>query len=196
MRDKRVSSKEATGRGKNLKVIFLDVDGVLNSEPYYMKHMEDLRKHPIDPDGVERLARIIRETEAKIVLSSSWRGGWDPDPEKRDIDGKILSAALEVYGLSIFDKTGRIEYGRRAKEIKAWIHQSAEKIESFVILDDCNYAWEAHGLKNRWVRTDFVDGGLLDEDVEKAIEILGKKITAAEWLMMKIRKGRKDGDIS
>lgn len=163
-----------------MKVIFLDVDGVLNSEPYFMEHLNDMRQNPIDPEGVRRLERIVSSTGAQIVLSSSWRGGWDRDPDKMDIDGQVLTENLSRYGLTIYDKTDYIEFGRRAREIKAWLKASREKVESFVILDDCNYAWDKHGLGKRWVRTEYIDGGLLDEDVDKAIAILNRKFTIAE----------------
>ena len=45
-----------------MKVLFLDVDGVLNSEPYYMQHLDDMRANPIDPEGVKRLAQIVEAT--------------------------------------------------------------------------------------------------------------------------------------
>lgn len=53
-----------------MKILFLDVDGVLNSHP------------PLDPevmcgtfdrDKVARLNRVLRATGASIVLSSAWR---------------------------------------------------------------------------------------------------------------------------
>ena len=103
-----------------------------------------------------------------------------------DIDGQILTKELSKCDLEIYDKTDYIEYGRRAREIKAWLKESEEKVESFVILDDCNYAWDKHGLSRRWVRTDFIDGGLLDEGVEKAIEILNRKFTFTEKIKMKV----------
>lgn len=54
-----------------MKVIFLDVDGVLdifNTEQY----MQVLLK-----DAVQRLKRIVDETDAKIVVASNWRYGCD-----------------------------------------------------------------------------------------------------------------------
>lgn len=55
-----------------MKVIFLDIDGVLNcvtSKSYCGMYVG------VDADKIRRLARIVEETGAKIVLSSDWRDG-------------------------------------------------------------------------------------------------------------------------
>ena len=51
------------------KIIFLDIDGVLNSESYFKNKIAGV----IDPECVRRLNRIIKETDADIVISSSWK---------------------------------------------------------------------------------------------------------------------------
>ena len=73
------------------KFIFLDIDGVLNSEQYYLekpqhkrwKEFKDkLDKHiawgvcNIDSKAVKLLNKLVAETKAKIVVSSSWRGDY------------------------------------------------------------------------------------------------------------------------
>lgn len=50
------------------KVIFLDVDGVLTHEDYLNGVEEDL-----DREKITFLKQIVEETDAKIVLSSTWR---------------------------------------------------------------------------------------------------------------------------
>ena len=63
-----------------MKVIFLDFDGVLNSSGYSATLFEAGRptkdeygQELFDPETVNLLNRIVDETEAKIVISSSWR---------------------------------------------------------------------------------------------------------------------------
>ena len=51
------------------KIIFLDIDGVLNSETYDKNRTAGA----IDPECAKRLNRIIKETNADIVISSSWK---------------------------------------------------------------------------------------------------------------------------
>lgn len=174
-----------------MKVIFLDVDGVLNSEQYFLNSDgTDLREYvlnnPVDPEGVRRLQQIVEESGAKIVLSSSWRGGWDKDPDKMDFDGRFLTKALAECDLEIFDKTDYIDFGRRAREIKSWIYHAPEQVESFVILDDCDYAWDKHGLGARWLRTDYIDCGLKDEHIPVALQILDRKVGLAEMFRMRL----------
>lgn len=64
-----------------MKIIFLDIDGVLNHEDFYRERFEKRYddgaiEHPyseIDPKTVQRLNKIIEETGANIVISSTWR---------------------------------------------------------------------------------------------------------------------------
>jgi hypothetical protein len=52
-----------------IKIIFLDIDGVLNL--CYPKH--DKFGRIFHPHFVDNLKMIIDETDAKIVISSTWR---------------------------------------------------------------------------------------------------------------------------
>lgn len=61
-----------------MKVIFLDIDGVLNCQDTFIKRYEKKKitgyyELEIDIDMVKRLAKIVEETNSLIVLSSSWR---------------------------------------------------------------------------------------------------------------------------
>ena len=57
-------------------MIFLDVDGVLNSQQTRVCELKDgsfIRDDLPAPHLVTNLRRIVRETGAQIVLSSTWR---------------------------------------------------------------------------------------------------------------------------
>ena len=72
-----------------MKVIFLDIDGVLNSEEFWKTEAQHIRKKKaiaegksrdeasaianMNPIAVERIIRIVKETGAEIVVSSTWR---------------------------------------------------------------------------------------------------------------------------
>ena len=61
-----------------MKIIFLDVDGVLNTSETFRRRRIEYEKTKkwnveIDLDRVARLKYIINMTGAKVVLSSSWR---------------------------------------------------------------------------------------------------------------------------
>lgn len=62
-----------------MKIIFLDIDGVLNSESYFgtvgYLSSSDIYYKQIDLCAVQLLKKIIDKTKAGIVLSSCWRIG-------------------------------------------------------------------------------------------------------------------------
>lgn len=58
------------------KYLFLDVDGVLNSDEWYHEEWNKDHVYPqgdFDPKCVEIVNRIVKETGCKVVVSSSWR---------------------------------------------------------------------------------------------------------------------------
>ena len=55
------------------KIVFLGIDGVLNSEEYFNKCLSSDDICDLDPDAINRLIKFLDGTNAKIVLSSSWR---------------------------------------------------------------------------------------------------------------------------
>lgn len=116
-----------------MKIIFLDVDGVLNSEHWYKKNH---KRHPerchvdtaISPKYVRNLRRIVRRTGAKIVLSATCRG------VVRKNKTHYLHQIFQQYGLEIYDYTLRL--GReRGYEIQDWLDKHKD-VTNIVILDD------------------------------------------------------------
>ena len=128
-----------------MKVIFLDVDGVLNSQQLFEK-CEDDQLISVDEDNIKNLKTIVDATGAKIVLSSSWRYGWAEHSDAVQDWCQILVDILAKYDLKIIDKTEYLSSGRREDEIKDWLDKCEEKIEGFVILDDGDYEWYRHGF--------------------------------------------------
>jgi len=130
-----------------MKIIFLDFDGVLNHEQFYVKrHEADFKgygEHPIcefDFKSVLILNNIIEETDAKVVVSSTWRLG-------RSINE--LQSILDSVGFKgeVIDKTPNLrnegDYVLRGNEILKWIRDNKEVIgqdyhefENYVIFDD------------------------------------------------------------
>ena len=169
-----------------MNIIFLDIDGVLNNkdtfivqEEHFLKTGESLVE--IEPIMISRLAKIVKETDSQIVLSSSWRYGWDPEYEKCSSHCKKLISSLDEYGLRIFDKTPVIKNGLRQDEIRCWLARHAD-VDNFVILDD-ETSFLMDFVGTRLVKTNCIpDGvilqdiadatGLMDEHVKRAIEIL------------------------
>ena len=143
-----------------MKVIFLDVDGVLNSarDGYSINLENDYH--------FEMLKKIVDATDANIVLSSSWRIGFSV----LSLPEKNLIERLEKYGMKIMDFTPCMT-GTRGDEIREWLSNNGP-VESFVILDDEGDM--AEFKETNLVKTN-TSIGLQEKDVDKAIEILGGK---------------------
>lgn len=156
-----------------MKVIFLDIDGVLNSRAYDRKRNWN-EQTDIDETRLLLVKKIVDETGAKIVLSSTWREHWDKANDKCDSDGVYINQTFTKFGLEVFDKTPDLGIDfDRPDEIKAWLDSAERSIDSFVIIDDYRYAWGK--LADNFVKTNpNFDLGLEEEHVQKAIEILNK----------------------
>lgn len=166
-----------------MKVIFLDVDGVLNSQDYYIKHENvDFAEKPFDPTCISCLQTIVKETEAKIVLSSSWRGGWEKDSKKTGLEGSLLNQIFSTYGIEIYDKTPSLLVGKRPLEIIKYMKDCKESIESFLIIDDNDFGWKSYHMNHRVVQTDFVHGGLQQIHIKTCINILNQKDSLKDLL--------------
>lgn len=154
-----------------MKIIFLDIDGVLNSKPYDAQRNWN-EQTDIDETRLPLVKKIVDETGAKIVLSSTWREHWDSVLENCDEDGIHINETFAKFGLDIYDKTPDLGLtADRPNEIKAWLDSAPETIESFVIIDDYRYGWGS--LSDNFVKTNPYFGfGLEEEHVQKAIEIL------------------------
>lgn len=106
-----------------MKVLFLDVDGVLNIFRDYETIGNDIMFFKINRRCLERLHRIIKDTGCKLVLSSSWR-------VLRD-GRKTLEKIGELKFIGETDDDGI----HRGKQIKRWLDAHPE-VENFCILDD------------------------------------------------------------
>lgn len=161
-----------------MKVIFLDVDGVLNSIGWMEKNKGKLHGNTeIDPSKVKLLKQIIDKTEAKVVLSSTWRNIDGSDGEPRHPMYDYLLEELGKCGIEIFSRTPLIN-DDRPKEIKAWLDETSFEIEKFISLDDDfgEKDYRKQGIFGRLVRTQFWDtnGGLNQENVEQSIKLLNE----------------------
>ena len=151
-----------------MKIIFCDVDGVLNEDTTPTRTKS--RVIFIDEEKLLRLKRIVDATGAKIVLSSTWR--YDRDDPKYNGDFLELREAFQSAGLDFYDFTPVDAIGiRRGMEIKAWLGLHPE-VERYIILDDELFDFEERGLLPRLVKSDFAYGGLTDELAQEAIVLL------------------------
>ena len=146
-----------------MKIIFLDVDGVLNN--YETTELTPDKYIGIDDKLVELLSKIVKLTDAKIVLMSDWKDDWNLQKP----DGVYLDKKLEKYGLEIIARTYESYPSRRGEGVRAYLKEN--KVEEYVLIDDTEFSDFTDELEERFVNTDPVSGLTL-EDVQKAIKIL------------------------
>lgn len=151
-----------------MKVIFLDFDGVLNTQEY--RNIHGSSSAGIDKSKLPLLKKLVDCTGAKIVLTTSLRTYWDKDPGRCDYYGKIINETFADYGLEVYDKTPVLENSKREDEILQWIVDNPG-IKNYVAIDDGFLS--ANFLLGRFVQTSDTDGGLEEKHIDKAIEILG-----------------------
>lgn len=147
----------------NKKLIFLDVDGVLNSTTFYMKHqtLTDFLRNRLDFEAIVRLRKIVDKTGAEIVVSSTWRRL----PEDMD----LLSSTLLNFDLDIMDVTPFLYNKKRGDEISAWFESHPEyKKAAYIILDD-DSDMTVH--MDHLIKTNYACG-LSDKETKEAIERL------------------------
>lgn len=158
-----------------MKILFMDVDGVLNCENTPDRCGIYIG---IEDDKVELLKQIIDATDAKIVLSSTWRLGFNNKGHRLEHHAEYLKDKLARYGLEIYDKTKDLSrHGElRGKEINEWLSRHPE-VEQWVVLDDewftdFNMYDIGKHLVSTWFYTVREKGGLTKGSVEEAIRIL------------------------
>ena len=156
-----------------MKVIFLDVDGVLNSDEYFQR--PDYKEKTgietdVDAEKVALLKEATDATGAHIVLTASMR---------RLNIGKGLIKLLNSFGI-FPDSTPHINY-ERGLEIDAWLKEHPE-VEDYVILDDEIYKSFSEKHMEKLIKISNGNGrnfgeGLLTKDVDEIIKRLGRKKT-------------------
>ena len=170
------------------KVIFLDVDGVLNSSRTLY---EDIS---LEDDLISNLKELVDKTGAKIILSSSWRLSTEAVAtlmDRLDKFGLAISGMtcdgvdldwLEKYEFDAtkkyldtkfdWDENRQIKITHdRGAEIFKWLHDHDDC--AYVILDDEIEDIKPYFSESVIVKTSYKTG-LTKEDVKKAIQILNK----------------------
>jgi hypothetical protein len=137
-----------------MRVVFLDIDGVLNCES-----TPNPRKLPyiIDPILLVRLKQLLTLTDANVVLSSTWR--YDP--------AGVFSA--KYWGIPFIDVIPDLPERPRRDEIIAWL-KSHPDIERYAVIDDEDDELDDLPLFQPSART-----GLSDEIVEGVVAYLTRR---------------------
>jgi hypothetical protein len=132
-----------------VKVLFLDIDGVVNNKRTDKKFRNLMA---IDPAMAALIQRIVQNTGCEIILSSSWRlfqNGRD------EIERKVCK----------FADITPILHAPRGHEIKVWLTLHPE-IEHYAILDDAESILPEQ--RANFFQTTWESG--LTEDIALAVE--------------------------
>ena len=155
-----------------MKVIFLDFDGVITIPE---------TKWNISLPHVKRIKKICDQTDAKLVISSSWQRYAGTKNETREervknwLDGILMKningPIKKFFEDYTYDMSGRFygEFGNcRGSDIKSWLARNPD-VDNYVIIDD-----EGDMLDEQlyhFVQTDWVFG-IQDREVKLAIDVL------------------------
>ena len=163
-----------------MKIIFLDVDGVLNYTQWYVSDRNpgnlNGQEGDIDPECIERVMRIVKETGAKVVITSDWRISWGGTLDRLERMGLPRDVVIDKTPFAWGNDMSLKQYMlddiddiySRGNEVNLWLKEHPD-CTNYTILDD---------------RTDFTDEqqphfvhinpmyGLTDDDADIAIMIL------------------------
>ena len=144
--------------------VFLDVDGVLNTEADWARKV-----YSLDSKCVDSFCKLLNSlNEPKVVLSSTWRNGIARDGTTAvHIDDLIK--ALKPSGIKSLDKTGIAPDGSRTKEIEHYLRRHTE--DSYIILDDDPELFEQRENTPHLYLTSSKTG-LTDTDVKRILKRL------------------------
>ncbi|GAB6888474.1 hypothetical protein JCM13304A_19730 [Desulfothermus okinawensis JCM 13304] len=168
-----------------MKIVFLDIDGVLQPSYYQRRFKHDLDKlqaglaqkyndsgflklnkydigavyYDWQLKAVENLKTLLNNTGAKIVLSSDWKRGRTLDELKR---------LFKIHDLDEFLIDTTPNMSNRCEEIEDYL-ASHSSIEEFVILDDYKF-WGYEKFGEKFIYCDM----FLEEELNQALKIFFK----------------------
>jgi hypothetical protein len=189
-----------------MKVIFLDIDGVLNSQDWYVYRRDNVEMDSVsaqypfyefDPRAVERLNRLIEVTGAKLVISSSWRSGETVETlqglmDRVGVKGEVIGLTPHLWCKKPYEDMEGYRIPRGC-EIDWWLDNHGDfqrinwsKEEQLKYMNKAkvkNYiiidddSDMLYGQREHFIHTSH-NHGLTDELVEKAIAILNADLPA------------------
>lgn len=161
------------------KVIFLDFDGVMNTERYIAERrrnglpVSDRYGYLFDPEAVENLRRIIDATGAAVVISSSWRLEGEERMRamwyERAQPGQLIGVTGQSPHANFPMSAGETAGTAKGEEIRSWLKEHTSKPYHYVIFDD--EADIRPEQRSHFIQTD-PRIGITRTDAERAIQIL------------------------
>ena len=146
-----------------MKLIFLDVDGVLNCDSTQNRVQGFIG---VDPEKVKLLKKIVEATDGEIVLTSTWKMDFYEDAPhypkiKNYLVKKLKDQGLVISGLTVDN------WSNRGFGIIKYIKEHS--CDGYIVLDDEFFEdYKQCGIVPHWVHTRF-SIGLLPEHIDIAI---------------------------
>jgi hypothetical protein len=141
-----------------VRVLFLDIDGVLNRTAYRPDKSHGLRSW-IEPELAARLSYVLRAIDAQIVLASDWRTG----RELAHLADELRVAGVEGTLVGVTPVLGQARW----REIEAWMIEHDLAPQHVVIVDD---GYDMGPLAARFVRVSPLHG--FDDDAVRSVMLL------------------------
>lgn len=159
-------------------VIFLDIDGVLNSNFWNQEHQKEISDGTlVDETKIELLSKLVKDCSASVILHSGWKYWFDEEIKPMRNEAKVLQEMLSTHGISIAGITPDFaddEIKRtkkfslvKAKEILSWVDEHPGC--NWIVIDDLDLHNDI--VFAHQIMTDNTKG-LTEADVDKAMELL------------------------
>lgn len=146
-----------------MKVLFLDIDGVLN--PFRTDENGNIITK-LDDSCISNLCKIVKETGCNIVISSTWKvSNHLLDVLEEELFPKLPKGSIAGYTYTFIPQRPRED------EISKYIVDHSYEIDNFVIVDDYDFELKSFLDGGHCVITDALKG-FTKEDADKCITIL------------------------
>jgi hypothetical protein len=179
------------------RVIFLDVDGVLLTEWSYknpVSQSQHMSRKRAPQSCVNALNRLLAESSAKVVISSTWRmdglakmrehlAGWGVMIGERGGEAKIIGCTPRLEQRREIEGRAYYVSAARGTEIQAWLDEAPLAVQAIVILDD---EADMEHLTPYLVQTNFSDG-LTEAHVDLALGVLARGDVYPEKIAQPLR---------
>ena len=156
-----------------MKVIFLDIDGVMVTGEMLnrLEEIDGFHFNPFARGPVYQLNRIVETTGAEIVISSTWRCDgprWNALMKHFEQQGVRKKPLVRTPHLTKKRESGLFKTAQRGEEIKTWL---SNDVQDYVVLDDDTDMDDvrAHFV---YVKNGMWRGGLNQDHADAAIALL------------------------
>lgn len=163
-----------------MNIVFLDFDGCLNStnNPIREPNWKFAGSYTfLDEILVKRLNRLIEATEAKIVISSSWRTEFSLEELQEFLIRKGLIADVIDITPILPRRFSETKDSKKPLEIRTWLDDHPGEIKRYVIFDDWSGFLNFDKLSRHFIYVDEIIG-ITEKNIDQAITIFSGQIVA------------------